>query len=225
MFTKLTVLQRFQVGLILAMAFLLVLSSNRLDRRHFTTVQNTVNSVHDDRVVVQDFIYRLNTLFHQKELFLVQNRTNFDLGYQNAQIDELLASFRATKLTNKESRLLNGLQQEYDELRGLENRNFNAVEDDTTTIGSHAETIIERRAASSKKMQRTLDEIKKSLAGLSEIQLTESIQLTQLSNKSLGINILLSNLELAFLIIIGIALLVLIFVPSSKRMLRPFENR
>mgnify|MGYP000262379828 CR=1 FL=1 len=67
MFAKLTTSQRIQIGLVLAMAFLLVLGSNRLDQRHFSTIQTTVNSVYKDRVVVQDFIYQLTNIFHKKE--------------------------------------------------------------------------------------------------------------------------------------------------------------
>ncbi|CAN0603136.1 unnamed protein product, partial [Ectocarpus sp. 12 AP-2014] len=68
MFTKLTLFQRISVGLVLAIAFLLVLGSNRLNKRHFSTIQNTVNSVYKDRVVVQNLIYELSTTFHKKEL-------------------------------------------------------------------------------------------------------------------------------------------------------------
>jgi hypothetical protein len=60
-----------------------------------------------------------------------------------------------------------------------------------------------------------LNEIQNKLDGLAEIQLNESEQLTQLSNKSLDMNSLMSKLEISFLIIIGILMLALIYAPDS----------
>jgi len=66
----------------------------------------------------------------------------------------------------------------------------------------------------SKQIFQKIDE---NLDVLARIQIQESEQMTQLSNKSLETNILLSKLELAFLIVIGIALLALIFYPMKTK--------
>ncbi|MGB6151482.1 MAG: hypothetical protein WBG48_05775 [Pricia sp.] len=225
MFTNLSTAQRLQVGLILGMAFLLVLGSNRIDQRHFSTVQNTVNSVHDDRVVVQNLIYRLNTIFHQKELLLVQHKTNAGNKAENRQIDELLGDFGATKLTNSEGRLLGQLNQQFSTLKDLENQGTPFYDQNIAASGdTMLPTTNQHLTVSGRKMLSTLENIKNSLAGLSEIQLSESKQLIQLSNKSLGMNIMLSNLEVVLMIIIGIAMLVLIFYPSARPLTRPSEN-
>ena len=64
----LSIKQRILVGLVLATAFLLVLTANLVDRRHFSTIQHAIVSIHDDRVVVQDFIYQLRNRLHDSEL-------------------------------------------------------------------------------------------------------------------------------------------------------------
>ena len=51
---------RINIGLALSIVFLLVFATNRLDKRHFETVQNTVISLHTDRVIAQDLIYKMN---------------------------------------------------------------------------------------------------------------------------------------------------------------------
>ena len=56
--TKFSIKQRILVGLVLATAFLLVLGSNLLDRKYFSTIQASVKSIYDDRIVVQDYIYQ-----------------------------------------------------------------------------------------------------------------------------------------------------------------------
>jgi len=199
---KLTNGQRMQVGFILAIAFLLVLGSNRLDQRHFSNIQTTVNSVFKDRVVVQDFIYQLNNIFHKKELRLLLNDDFKAITSENQKVEQLLIDFSTTKLTLKESNLLKDLNIGFSKLSVLENK----IAVSPTGIISDNGTIA----------IKTLMQIQRELDGLAEIQLNESAQLTQLSKKSLGMNMLISQLEVAFLIIIGIAMLVLIFYPIKK---------
>jgi len=201
MFTKLTVLQRISVGLILAIAFLLVLGSNRLDKRHFDTIQKTVNSVYKDRVVVQNLIYQASNIFHEKELRYILDKDNIEAhAAENENIEQLLKAFRETELTSKEYNLLVQLTGEFQDLKTLE-RNVSkslVTEQEKTEVITAIKTI-----------ERRWD-------GLAKIQLEESEQLTQLSNKSLGMNTLLSKMELGFMIIIGIAMLALIFYPVKK---------
>ena len=201
MFTRLTIPQRIQIGLVLAMAFLLVLGSNRLDQRHFSTIQTTVNSVHEDRVVVQDIIYKLNNIFHAKELRFVLKESPENNTSENQKVEELLSDFETTELTAKESKLLYELKVQFSNLRELENK-MSPSNPDTL-----AKNVLVAKA--------TLVQIDEKLDGLSQIQLQQSGQLTQLSKKSLGINILLSKLEVAFMVAIGIAILALLFYPKT----------
>ncbi len=200
MFTRPSTSQRLQVGLILAMAFLLVLGSNRLDQRHFSTIQTTVNSVYKDRVVVQDYIYQLSSIFHNKKVELITKNSPDSAG--NEKIAQLLNDFRNTELTLEEQDRLNKLSGQFEKLRDLENRIMNPKTNIDADLGVVA--------------SKTLDEIELSLDALAQIQLDESGQLTSVSNKALGMNILLSKLEVAFLIIIGLAMLALIFYPASE---------
>ena len=199
MFAKLTTAQRIQVGLILAMAFLLVLGSNRLDQKHFSAIQNTVNSVHEDRVVVQDFIYQLSKIVHRKELRFLQNGV-FELdASEHQKINQLLVDFGMTKLTPEESNLLDQMTRQFAQLEGLENKIANPTTVSEADFGILAHEVLHK--------------IAQNLDGLAKIQLSESAQLTQRSQKSLGMNIMLSKLEVAFMILIGIAMLFLIFMP------------
>lgn len=202
MFTRLTVLQRIQIGLVLAFAFLLVLGSNRLDQKHFSTIQTTVNSVYKDRVVVQDFIYQLNNIFHQKELQHLVQKGLTDDRLANKKVNELLVSFERTELTSKEAQMLNELNLQFEKLKGLESRLKESKEELSSDVGIQ--------------MANTFDHIQITMDGLAQIQLDESGELTKLSNKSLGMDILLSKLEVGFLIIIGIVLLALIFSPARS---------
>ncbi|WP_282165590.1 hypothetical protein [Cellulophaga baltica] len=199
MFKNFTIAQKVQVGLILGIAFLLVLGTNRLDKRHFSTVQTTVNSVYKDRVIVQNLIYKLNAIFHAKEIRFIRKKDFNTIPDENQKAEELFSAFAATKLTGKEKNVLNGLQDQFQKLKKLE-----------TDLFQSSSSLEENHLISTERM---LGNMGQNLDVLAKIQLEESRELTQLSNKSLGMTILLSKLEVAFLILIGIAMLALIFYP------------
>ena len=187
-----TIRQRIHAGFILAAAFLLVLASNRLNNRNFSTVEHGVDSVFEDRLVVQEYIYRLNNLFHKKELFLANNSPDNGTIPQFPNIKSILIDFEKTDLTPEEARYLTNLNENYSELTTLE-ANYTRSDD------------------SRKEIVSVLNNISRNLDQLAEVQLSEGRQLTQRSKRSLGMNQLLSSIEIVFLIIIGILFLVIVF--------------
>ncbi|WP_156894582.1 hypothetical protein [Maribacter sp. 1_2014MBL_MicDiv] len=202
MFSKLKTQQRMHAIFILGITFLLVLGSNRLYQRHFTTLQTTVNTVYEDRVKVQDFIYQLNNIFHEKELRLTAH--DFILNQEeNKKVENLLNEVALTELTTTEYNTLNTLTDKFKKLRILENKELQSNNDIQSSIRSTS--------------LKTLSEIDDNLNILAKIQLEESKQLTQLSNKTLDNNILMSKLAFALLILIGITLLALIFYPFKTQ--------
>lgn len=189
--------QRINAGFILAAAFLLVLASNRLNQRNFSTVEQSVNSVFEDRLVVQEYIYRLNNLFHKKELALAKNELSTNTLTESSDIEKILSDFAKTELTVKESRYLSDLRSSYSELQEME-KNLSA---------KNASGSAEMKRGISSKLTR----INNDLDELSGVQLSEGRQLTQRSQRSLGMNQLLSRLEIVFLVIIGILFLLIVF--------------
>ncbi|MDP2526856.1 hypothetical protein [Maribacter dokdonensis] len=202
MFSKLKTQQRMHAIFILGITFLLVLGSNRLYQRHFTTLQTTVNTVYEDRVKVQDFIYQLNNIFHEKELRLTAH--DFILNQkENKKVENLLNEVALTELTTTEYNTLNTLTDKFKKLRILEDKELQSNNDIQSSIRSTS--------------LKTLSEIDDNLNILAKIQLEESKQLTQLSNKTLDNNILMSKLAFALLVLIGITLLALIFYPFKPQ--------
>ncbi|WP_228853293.1 hypothetical protein [Aegicerativicinus sediminis] len=194
MFKKTSLSKRIELTLILGMAFVLLLGSNLLDRRHFKTVQHTVNSVFKDRVVVQDYIYRLNNMFHDRELVIIKGDYNKVDDTHNKEVEQILIDFKATELTAKESNLLEELHGSILDLKKM---------GELADSGSNNAPTLHK-----------LQEIKMLLDGLAEIQLEESGQMTHLSNQTLGMNSLMSKLEIAFMVLTGISILALIVYPN-----------
>lgn len=178
--------ERIHTGFILAIAFFLVLASNRLNRRNFDTVEHTVNTVFKDRVVAQEYIYKLNNLFHGMELQLASGDEAAPLEGIHSDVKVLLDDYATTVLTVEEAQQFQALRQEHAQLEQL--------------MGTDG-------AATAKGKAQLLQSIGDHLDKMARIQLFESRNLTQLSNKSLQMNQLISNLEIAFLIILGVLFL------------------
>ena len=189
--------QRVYAGLILLMAFLLLLVSNQLNRSNLADLGDTVNSVFKDRVVVQEYIYQLNNFFHGKELLLANMEWKKNNVETNVAINKLLTAYGNTKLTTKESDQLIKLKENNAELETLELtllEGKNSIDNETK-----------------KKIGVVLQKINRNLDKLSEVQLSESRRLTHLSKKFLSMNLLLSRLEVALMIVIGFLFLFIVF--------------
>ena len=203
MFSKITMTQRFNAGLALAVVIVLVFATNRIDQRHFETTQNTVDAVFHDRVVAQNYIYQINNIMADIRIQIQTDSFRSTQSAPKEQLNVLLDNFAQTKLTLEEARLNYLLQEQIEELnRELEKRSIESYE---ITDESSSITL-----AHIKNIQENLDD-------LAEIQLNESGRLTSVAQKSLKMTSIISNLEIAVLIIAGIALQFVIFYRHRKK--------
>lgn len=191
--------QRLRLILVLAISFMLIMVANLMDYGYILRTQDTVNSVYNDRVVAQDYIYQMSGLFHQKELSLGENNGFFEAT--NDSIASLMSRFGETKLTRNESNFFFDLQKNYVELTSLEDKLRHQKE----TMGTTRRDI-----------QIELLEIRKNLDDLENVQFAEGGQMTERSNRALGMNALLSKVELVFLVIMGFVVLHMVLLGTNK---------
>ena len=185
---------RINIGLALSIVFLLVFATNRLDKKHFETVQNTVISLHTDRVIALDLIYKMNIIIYNKQLSLL-GESSKNVGHNlNTDFNLLIEKFSETKLTKKESQIFEKLQGNFRTLTNLETNKFENNDELLTNINI----------------------IKSDLIKLSEIQIKESKSLTSIAQKSLDTTNLMSNLEIGFLVLIGLIIQFTIFYRVKK---------
>lgn len=194
---KMTIKQRINVGFILAIAFFLVLASNRLNRRSYNILEQTVSSVYEDRLVAQEYIYQLNNLFHDKEIQLSKVGIQQKKEAITENINQIFNDFADTELTSKELVYFTELRNNFTQLQQLEGQ-----------VGNDSNSMLE--------LNKVLEDINANLDELAEVQLTEAQQLTHRSQKSLKVSKLLSSLEIGFLTVIGILFLFIVFYPSKK---------
>lgn len=176
----------------LVMVILLVFITNRLDQKHFEEVQDKLSSIYYDRVVAQDYLFDLSSIFHDRQMRMTKLEI---LNFNNDQeIETLIEKFEETSLTRKEKELFERLKENVNDLKALGN---------TTGQGAAA--------------QATLDRIEILLADLSDIQLKESKSLKIQGQDSLDSSKLMSNMEMGIIILFGIVLQFVLFQGGKKK--------
>lgn len=194
MIAKISINNRIKIGFAFAIVFLLVLATNRLDKRRFSTVNETLTSVYEDRLVAKGYLYELNNIFHKKEELLILSADGFlDKTYQN-KVGELIEAYKSTKLTNDEKSSFTNLQIHFKELKGLEQ----------SLSDLNAEELKPKLISQINRIQNDLDI-------LAEIQLTEGESLTKFAQNSLETSASVSQIEIAVIILIGIIVQFIIF--------------
>lgn len=201
MISNLPLAKRINTILALSVVFLLVLATNRIDQHHFETAQKSVNEVFEDRVLVQDYIFSISNMLAAKRLALKDSAISKKLLENNEKIAKLLSDFQNTKLTEKESNQLRGLQESFEKIQILEPQ------------------IIQQTANFERLKTETfnaLDAMQDALVTLSKIQVHESENLMHSAQKSLNTSKLISTLEIGFLIVIGIVIQITLFYRVKK---------
>ncbi len=187
---------RLNIGVALVVVFLLVFATNRIDKRHFETVQDVLVTVYNDRIVAQDIVYKMNNIMHERQLLLLDSNVVGNQNKLNTEFDALIEMFATTKLTPKEAKTLESLKRNYDSLKQNLSKNENKDQE---------ALLIENIAV-----------IKIDLNSLSKTQLTESKYKIGVAQKSLNTNNHISTLEIVFLVIIGVVVQLGLFSKLRK---------
>ncbi|MGF1554975.1 MCP four helix bundle domain-containing protein [Paucihalobacter sp.] len=195
---KLSTSNRIKIGFSFAIVFILVLATNRFDKKRFETVENSLTSVYEDRLVVKGYIYSLNNIFHNQEKMLLDDTQNYSIDSYHNTVSSLFSSFEATRLTSEEKSTFRNLKDNFEKLQDLELR-YVSVEGDTISPSQK-----ERIQVQLKRINRNLDQ-------LAIIQQSEGENMTRFAKSSLNTSSLLSNIEIVLIIIVGIVVQFIIF--------------
>lgn len=201
---KFSLAQKFKALAASIVVFLLVLMTNRMDSKHFETMQRTLETIYQDRLVAKNYIYRLSSQVHQKRLILLGDDTDnmaAVIRQANDSINKLLVKFDRTVLTKKENKHFNSLKAHLQELATQESRALKQAED-----GARIAEIVDAHYA----------EVNDDLDVLSEIQLVEGNRQLIVSAKAVETSNLMSRIEIGVLIFLGIIIQFIIFYKPSK---------
>lgn len=205
---KIKISNRINIVFALVAVFLLILGTNRIDQRHFETAQNAVNSLHNDRVVAQDYIYKLNNLIHKKPHF-PQEGSRASNQSINKEIETLITLFSKTKLTANEAKVFDNFKNDFYNLKALEAKYYANV---TSDVASAKPQQLKLKSL----FKGNLDALQTDLDNLALIQVSESKTITGNAQKSLDVSNLMSSMEIYFLLAVGIIILLVTFYRIDK---------
>ncbi|WP_296317227.1 MCP four helix bundle domain-containing protein [Winogradskyella sp. UBA3174] len=191
---KISISNRVKIGFSFAIVFLLVLATNRLDKKRFNTIENSLTSVYEDRLVAKGYVYELNNIFHEQEKLLLNNSEYSTKKVSYDKINDLIIEFKSTKLTKEEKLAFSNFQDDFKKLTALE----------------ESQTLLNSAQVKSK-IEAKLNRIQNDLDNLAKIQISEGQIMTQFAQKSLNSSATVSKIEIAVIILIGIAVQFIIF--------------
>ena len=179
--------------------FLIVLTTNLLDKDNFTKLRNSVISIYEDRVVASDIIFDIAILMQEKEIAIATSDSSF-MGGKNAEynqkIQDLISRYEQTKLTSREQEVFIRLKDNFDQTIKLEQDL--ADQPDKTALFQRIDAVVHN------------------LYNLSKIQLKEGERQMLMSNKTMETIDLFTKVEIIFLILMAVIIQVIILYKPGK---------
>jgi uncharacterized protein YbcC (UPF0753/DUF2309 family) len=180
------------------LVFFIVLITNIIDRDNFNRLTNYVKTMFEDRIVASDLLFDITRIIKEKQIAVLTSDTNFFKNQNNKlnqEIDQLLDRYEITKLTEKEKRYFNLLQEELKSLKQKEKSDVNL---------SNGELI------------KSIEIIDEHLYKLSKIQLQEGKEQVLISNKAKDTINLYTQGEIIFLIIMAVLVQIIILYKPKE---------
>jgi DNA gyrase/topoisomerase IV subunit A len=182
--------------------FLLIITTNLIDKNNFTRVKEAVVTIYEDRLVAKDIIFEISKLIHYKELALFKNDASFFAfanSESNEKIDDYIIEYQKTQLTRNEGQVFSSFLENISGLNVIEKRYLVNNNDQKIAFADQ------------------IKKIKKNLYNLSEIQLTEGKNQLDISKKALETIDLYTQIEIYFLILLAIIIqIIVLYTPKVK---------
>lgn len=188
--------------------FLLILATNLIDQKSFEEVQESIETIYEDRLVAQDIVFDISTLIQKKDMAnasLNQHFFTFENKTVNAEIDQLFTKYNSTKLTDEERIIFEKMKKALSALAEIE-----------TVSGDFTPTIQNSLEAQFKLIKQDINRLK-------EIQLEEGKRALDKSKKAVQSSQLFTQMEIWGLIILAI-IFQLIIIAGPKINTEPTEE-
>lgn len=200
-FQNMTFFDKIKWTLGILMVFALIVITNLIDKNNFTRVKDSVVSIYEDRLVVNDLIFEMAKLVQEKEMAIVLSNTEF-YAKKNSNIDKKMQGFieryEATKLT-------------------VEERNvFNDFKDNIQSLSKMEASILENDFKEKETKLTLIFEIKDNLYDLTKIQLNEGRRQMSISQKAIDKVELFTQIEIYILIFLAIVVQIIVMYNPKK---------
>lgn len=186
----------------ITLIFVLIIATNLIDSYNFIRVRDAVVTIYEDRLIVNDILFEMQTAVHQKEVALImRDSTFFKKGNTkiNSQLQSLLTKYEQTKLTEEEA-------YEFDELK----KNI-------AMLNESEEKISQFNSTHNSQVVNQLEKVKANLSSLSKIQLNEGNRQMSIGKGAVDAVELFTQIEIYILVFLAILIqIVIMYKPKVK---------
>lgn len=200
--------QKTTAAVLLAAVFASVFIINRLENNKVNELGESMNTVYEDRLMAETYIYKLSVLLYEKKIMLDQCGYIYEntdeshyIASRNNAIDEVIKSYATTQLTETEQRLFDQLQLQINTLRLQEEQIMNAQESKNTEALALMNVNFESASF-------LLNE-------LSNLQASIGQSVNERSKQLVAGSSLITSFELGLLVVIGLLIQALLFSSRS----------
>jgi hypothetical protein len=182
--------------------FVLILSTNIIDRENFLRVKAAIITIYEDRLIANDLLFEMLESVQEKEIAAATVDSIFFLEKNpliNKDIKVFVSKFQQTKLTSEEETIFENLKDNIEKLK-------------ITEVAFVQSKFIENTA-----LLNQVSKVKKNLHALSKIQLNEGGRQMSISKNAMETMELFTTIEINILIFLAILIqIVVIYNPNKK---------
>src|SRR5690606_4126106 len=184
------------------MVFVLIVTTNLIDRNNFIRVRDSVVTIYEDRLIANDLIFEISKLVQEKEMAVILSDSIF-LKEQNPDINKtiqgFISRFEQTKLTSEESQVFDDLKKDFQKLMDSEKDFINSGFENKSEILEDISNITE------------------DMSRLSKIQLSEGSRQMSISKKAIDTVELFTQIEIYLLVFLAIIVQIIVMYNPKKQ--------
>lgn len=196
------VFNKIKLILGILVVFVLIVATNLIDRSNFLKVKNSVVTLYEDRLIADELIFEMSSLYHEKEIAALKANSNYFEKHSktnNEKLRLLIEKFEKTKLTEKEEIVFLNLKANNEAIQTAEN----------DLVKSNFSEINPFVSLSSK--------IKRNLFELSKIQSDEGGRQRSISKSAIESIELFTQMEIYLLAVLAIIVqIIILYNPKMK---------
>jgi hypothetical protein len=184
------------------MVFVIIVSTNLIDRNNFIRVRDSVVTIYEDRLIVTDLIFEMSEAVHTKELAIALADSIYYTKQNkeaNQEIGELISRYELTRLTENESKIFKELKNNFETLKTLEI------------------TYVESSFKQKDLLNQHISELKQNLSELSKIQINEGRKQMSISKKAIDTVELFTQIEIYLLVFLAIIIQIIVMYNPKKK--------
>lgn len=181
--------------------FLLIVTTNLIDRNNFLRVKDSIETIYEDRLVANDLIFEMSKSIQDKEVAVAISDAVF-FSDKNILINKNLQNFvlryEKTKLTQEEESVFSDFKQNLALLKNSEIVFIQSKFTQKTLLVTH------------------ISNLKENLYSLSKIQLNEGSRQMSVSKKAIDTVELFTHIEIYVLILLAIIIQIIVIYTPKK---------